>query len=147
MIDKTVSIIKPNTTPVLFVNWREKDFDGVWDKVVTTIKAGESIWIPFWLAEHFAKHLVDDYMNDQKLPTDHHTRESFVSKCIGNKKELLENKEKNDDPLGIKALNKNMNKQESKSESKPEAPRRGRPKKVIEVNPSSSSDEETFEGK
>lgn len=146
MIDKTIPTIKPNTTPVLFVNWSDESFTGVWDKIETTIDAGESLWTPFWLAEHFAKHLVDREMNKKKIPTDHFTRETYVSKCIGNKKEL-EAGIKNDDPLGIKLLNNNANSNidpDNKPSEQPK-PRRGRPPKNIAIT--EPVKEESFEGK
>lgn len=123
---------KPNDTPILFVNFRSVPFEVKWDgKVQATLAPQETRWLPFWLAEHAAKHLVDDEMNDRKLPTDHHSRESFIAKCIGNKPG-----EKNEDPLGIKVLNENM--------AKAEVPKKvGRPKKEM----ASISDESKFEGK
>lgn len=42
-----------------FVNWSKEDFVGMWDSKPRIIKAGESIILPGFLADHYAKHLVD----------------------------------------------------------------------------------------
>ncbi len=132
MIQHT-NIIQPNETPILFVNFRNESFTFHWDKVPYTIAAKETRWLPFWLAEHAAKHLVDIEMNERKIPTDHHSRESFIAKCIGNKP----GENTKSDPLGIDILNKNMN-------AKTEVPKKlGRPKKDTVKN----LEEESFEGK
>lgn len=130
-------IIKPNDTPILFVNFRSEPFTFHWDKIPYTLEAKETRWLPFWLAEHAAKHLVDIEMNEKKIPTDHHSREMYIAKCIGNKP----GENNSADPLGIETLNKNMN---AKTEPpvKPEATKKaGRPKKET------VSDESMFEGK
>jgi len=50
-----------------FVNWTTEDFVGTWDGVERLIKAGESINLPGFLADHYAKHLVDrEMMKDAK---------------------------------------------------------------------------------
>lgn len=98
-------LIKPNETPILFVNFRNEAFTFSWDKVPYTLEAKETRWLPFWLAEHAAKHLVDIEMNEREIPTDHHSRESFTAKCIGNKPEQTVKA----DPLGLEVLNNNMN--------------------------------------
>ncbi len=126
------NINKPNETPILFVNFRNEQFTFFWDKVPYTLEAKETRWLPYWLAEHAAKHLVDIEMNDRKIPTDHHSRESYMAKCIGNKPEEV----KKEDPLGIEVLNKNMN---AKVEAKTEA-KKAKKKEV-------KSEEDTFEGK
>lgn len=132
MIQQT-NVIKANETPILFVNFRNESFTFHWDKVPYTLEAKETRWLPFWLAEHAAKHLVDIEMNERKLPTDHHSRESFIAKCIGN----TPADGKQNDPLGIDTLNKNMNAKMQPTKKV------GRPKKQTVAN----SDEETFEGK
>ena len=123
-------VIKPNETPILFVNFRDEVFNFAWDSVPYTLAAKETRWLPFWLAEHAAKHLVDIEMNERKVPTNHFSRETFMAKCIGNKPQETNKK----DPLGLEVLNNQMN---AKTE---EAPKKtGRPKKI--------KDEESFEGK
>lgn len=140
MIDNK-TVIQTNTTPILFVNFSDSPYEIKWDgQVQRTLNPKESQWFPFWLAEHAAKHLVDREMNLLKLATDHHSRETFMAKCIGNKPP--EKGAKTSDPLGLEALNRNM----AEKESKPDEilPKKsGRPKKIKEV----STDEDSFEGK
>lgn len=50
----------------LFVNFTTEDFTGYWDGKPKTIKAGQQLWMPDYLASHFAKHLV----NRELLRTD-----------------------------------------------------------------------------
>ena len=138
MIDNR-QVHKPDDTPILFINFRDEQFIGYWDKKPYHFAPKEQKWLPLWLALHFSKHIVDDEMNARKLPTDHSSRESFVAKCIGNKPGQ---KEDNSDPLGIEILNKNMN---AEKEKKTEPKKPGRPKKEAEKQPSSEIDE--FEGK
>lgn len=126
MIEKT-QIHKPNETPILFVNFRDEEFTGQWDSKEFKFAPKETRWLPFWLAVHFAKHLVNDEMNARKIRTDDPSRESFVAKCIGNEPE----KKNEDDPLGIEILNRNMESEKKKV---------GRPKKETKT------EEETFEG-
>ena len=71
-------------------------------------------------------------MGKKGIPSDHFSREDYISKCIGNTPP--EKGKEQEDPLGIEALNKNM---ETKVEEV-EKPKKGRPKKVTE--------ESTFEG-
>jgi len=67
---------------VLFVNWTDEDFTGMWGKEDYRIARGQKIYFPRYLADHFAKHLVDREMNKAKLATDHHTRPEFMAKCF-----------------------------------------------------------------
>jgi len=50
----------------LFTNWTNEDFTGYWDGKGKTISAGKSLWMPDYLAKHFAKHLT----NRELLRTD-----------------------------------------------------------------------------
>jgi len=53
---------------VLFTNFTNEDFTGYWNGKGKTIKAGESLYMPEYLGEHFAKHLV----NRELLSVDEH---------------------------------------------------------------------------
>jgi hypothetical protein len=139
MIDNK-SIIQPNTTPILFVNFSDENYEIKWDgKVQATLEGKESRWLPFWLAVHASKALVDREMGKRSLASDHFSREDYVAKCIGNKPE---EKNDNSDPLGIEALNKNMSpNQETKEVIEQPKKKMGRPKKS-EV----PKEEDKFEG-
>lgn len=67
----------------LFTNWTAEDFTHTWDGVEYTFKTGQSIYLQDYLANHFAKHLVDRELNKQGIPTNHFSRESLVNKCFG----------------------------------------------------------------
>lgn len=44
---------------VVFTNWTDDEFVGVWNKKQWRMRGGRSFYLPFYLAEHFAKGLVD----------------------------------------------------------------------------------------
>lgn len=78
---------------VVLHNPFDEDFSHTWDKEPYTIKAGQSLHFPKWLAEHLAKHLVDRELNKLKLPTDFmcvnqndprfaNSRHNLMAKCI-----------------------------------------------------------------
>lgn len=48
---------------IVFTNWTDEDFEGVWDKKTYKFSQGKSYYLPFYLAEHFAKHLADREYN------------------------------------------------------------------------------------
>ena len=53
---------------VLFTNFTSSPFTGMWDKQEFHFKPGESKYMEFWRARHFAKHLVNQELNDPKYP-------------------------------------------------------------------------------
>ena len=44
---------------IIFTNWTDRDFNGVWDKKIYPLKAGKSYELQYFLAEHFGRHLID----------------------------------------------------------------------------------------
>lgn len=48
---------------IVFTNFSEEEFEGRWNKKIWRLKAGRSYYLPFYLAEHFAKHLVNRELN------------------------------------------------------------------------------------
>ena len=67
---------------IIFTNWTTKDFEGMWAKKIYKLAAGKAYYLPFYLAEHFAKHLVDRELNEKKLPTNHFSRQELIDKCV-----------------------------------------------------------------
>lgn len=71
---------------IVFTNWTGEDYEGRWNfsknRKVYRLKAGKSYYLPFYLAEHFAKGLTDRELAKAELPTDHYSRQSFLDKCI-----------------------------------------------------------------
>jgi len=105
-----------NTSAVLFVNFTDEDFVHSWNSVTYTFKAGTSMYLEPWLAEHFSKHLVDreiNKLNDGKKPLDEiridnqQLRNSFLEKCV----KTVETKATGDAQLKTELLNLNMNKE------------------------------------
>lgn len=143
MIDQK-NVIKPNETPILFVNFRDKEFIGYWDKKEIKLAPKETRWMPYWLATHCAKILVDDEMNTRKLATDHFSRESYVAKCIGNKPP--EDGAQDNDPLGLEILNRNME-ELSKKKAEPETQKEEKPRKEKKKKIGVEVEEDSFEGK
>ena len=98
---------------IRFTNFSEEDFVGVWNGEEFLIKKGESILLQDFLAEHFAKHLVDRELNKKKLPTSlvQH-RNPLMALCLGNVKVEAES--------DLKLEQKMMNepKEEPKSQEK-----------------------------
>lgn len=77
-------------------------------------------------------------MNDLKIPTDHHSREIYAAKCLGNKPGEV----KKEDPLGLDILNRNMKEKEKEQPLEHPVKKSGRSKKEVK-----GSDESSFEGK
>lgn len=48
---------------IVFTNFTEEGFLGTWNKKLYELKSGKSYYLPFYLAEHFAKHLVTRELN------------------------------------------------------------------------------------
>lgn len=71
---------------IIFTNFTDEDFEGRWNEAINhkkwTLKSGKSYYLPFYLAEHFAKHLVDRELDKKKLPTNHFTRQELMDKCV-----------------------------------------------------------------
>jgi hypothetical protein len=68
-----------------FFNWTGEDFVGMWDSVEYKIEAGEKMMFPDYLADHFAKHLVDREMIKAGQVTglnDELARKPMLEKCF-----------------------------------------------------------------
>ena len=102
-----------NSKAVLFTNWTESDFRGQWAKVGYDIPSGESMHLPEYLANHFAKHLVDQYFNEAGLATNHQDRKRMLAKCFG---EVTEGEDAT--KAEVEAMNKNVKKPAKKKPAK-----------------------------
>ena len=72
-----------NEKAVLFTNWTDKDFSYPWDGVVYKFRKGQSTYMEGWKAAHFAKHLVDAYINDHSEYAGNPTkRDELMQKSI-----------------------------------------------------------------
>ena len=104
---------------VLFYNWTEEDFTWSWDSVPFEFKAGDKLYVQDYLAEHFAKHLVDRELLKQGLRTDHFSRQELINKCIVNR----DAKEQSAVKVQQEILNKN-NQESEKISSNATPPKR-----------------------
>lgn len=48
---------------IIFTNWTGEDFEHTWNKKIYRFKAQKSYYLPFYLAEHFGRHLVQREIN------------------------------------------------------------------------------------
>lgn len=56
-------------TNATFHNFTNEPFTGYWNGKPKTFKAGEKQYMPAWLAEHFAKHLTNRVLIENKQET------------------------------------------------------------------------------
>ena len=52
---------------VLFKNFTDRTFTWQWNSVDYTFQPHQEIFLEDWLAEHFAKHLIDDEINHMNI--------------------------------------------------------------------------------
>ena len=120
-----------------FVNWTNEDFSFKWDGVPYEVKAGQSMNLPDYLADHAAKHLTDREMQkDDGLVAGMYSdlaREPFLKKCFG---EITVSPD-NDTAAEVAALNQEV---KPVNEVKPVE------KPIKEVKPIEPAKEEVFEG-
>ena len=103
-----------NQTAVRFYNFSDEDFSHTWDSVIYTFKAGETIMLESYLAEHFAKHLVDRELNKEDLITNlPHNRIKFYNQCIIQSDHI---EARNEVDLKMKMMNKNEKSEEIEAE-------------------------------
>lgn len=67
---------------VIFTNWTQEDFSWTWNSVPYKFRAGTSIFLEDYLANHFAKHLVDRELFRAEKQTTDQSRDSLIAKCI-----------------------------------------------------------------
>jgi hypothetical protein len=88
---------------VMFTNWMEKEFTWNWGGEPYTFPPGKTIYLEDFKANHFANHLVDQYLNDKGLPTNHFSRQELVNKCV----KIESTVEAEPSKLNTEMLNKN----------------------------------------
>lgn len=68
---------------IVFTNFTDEAFECTWNgSRLYQFDSGKSYYLPFYLAETFATHLVDRELNKQKLPTNHFSRQQLMDKCV-----------------------------------------------------------------
>jgi hypothetical protein len=73
---------------VTFKNFTDKSFTWAYDGMSYTFQPGQEVMLEDFKAFHFAKHLVDQAMNDAGLPTDDPRRKGFEEQCIVSTQEV-----------------------------------------------------------
>jgi hypothetical protein len=135
-----------------FVNFSNEDFIGYWDGRERIIKAGQSINLPAYLAQHYAKHLVNRellrkdasgnsiYPNGEKMTSPKKPQEVPLFMELFNKAvfESEEQVEEGTIDEQVDVLEKNDEEKEEVIDEKPKK-KMGRPKKVVE-------EDDSFEG-
>lgn len=56
---KSPTFIIKNMKTAQFTNFTDEEFEGAWDGKVKRFKPGQSVYMPDYLAQHYAKHLVN----------------------------------------------------------------------------------------
>lgn len=132
---------------VLFTNFTQDDFIGYWDGKPTTVKSGKSIYLPDYLAKHFAKHLVNRelirtkadgtpvYVNGAKFTSPKFPEQvpSFME--LFNKAYKETETEENEIEAEVETIVDTLNKNNQIKKG------RGRPKKEQGEQPTSDTDE------
>ena len=76
----TLPIVSMKT--VTFNNWSDADFTWTFGGEPTTFKAGVSVVLPDFLADHFAKHFVDRELIKQGFEVSHFSRTQLLAKTL-----------------------------------------------------------------
>jgi hypothetical protein len=127
-----------NMNSAKFVNFSTEDFTGYWDGRPRIIKAGESIFLPAFLAKHYAKHLVNRelirkdssgneiYKNGEKMTSPKKPEDVPMYMALFNKAvfEISTEVEEGNTEEQVEVMEKNEEVKEIK--------KKGRPKKVVE---------------
>ena len=106
----------------LFVNFTNEDFTGFWDGIGKNIKAGESLYMPDYLAKHFAKHLTNrelikkntkegETSTSPKKPEDVPAFMELFNKAYIPEEDETITQEKDDINVQIEVANKNKRKE------------------------------------
>lgn len=78
-----------------FTNFSNEDFVGHWDGTPWKVKAGETIMLQAYLANHFSKHLIDRELNKKDESTSNQVERAKMSKmCLGDVVVEVESNEK-----------------------------------------------------
>lgn len=115
----------------LFTNFSEEEFIGVWNKKPYPFKPSASQPLPGYLAEHFAKHLIDREINKrinkgEKTDSGHELmtnnkveREKYMNKCVTNLGDEVEDETE----MEVNVLKHKFKKSSKKKDEKKEEPK------------------------
>ena len=112
-----------------FQNFTDRDFTWTFDSIPFTFKAGETIYMEDFKAQHFAKHLVDRELNRLNILTNNLTeRAKLEAKCFPSA-EVVSNEKALDIEARKKEVTKEVVKEEEFAELK-EPKKKGRSAKI-----------------
>lgn len=100
---------------VKFTNWTQEEFIGMWDKEPEKFLPGKSKYMQRWRANHYAKHLANQVLNNKHLPTNHQTRPAILARCIS---EAEPAESQNTANVEAEVINKNKEADTTKVEEK-----------------------------
>jgi len=125
-----------------FTNFSNETFIGVWNKEQFPFKAGETMLLQGYLADHFAKHLIDRELGKLGIPVDRKDeRERMLALAMGEVVIEATSPEK----LEAEMLNEDEDKNE-RGASNPEESMLIEKKEKRTWKKKKSKDEEEFEG-
>lgn len=76
-----------------FTNTDDDDFEGMWGGKAKEIKSGETIMVPRFLAEHYAKQLADKILLRKDNLGDELGRKKIYGECLSEPKTVVAPKE------------------------------------------------------
>ena len=82
IIEQSQGQQRPASRAVMFINWSDEDFSWKFGGVLYTCSQGERVMLQDYLAEHFAKHLVNREMDKLDIPIDHPRRSELLKRCF-----------------------------------------------------------------
>lgn len=139
---------------VLFTNFTNKEFVHTWDNVPYTFPAESTTYLPEYLANHFAKHLVDLVLAERGQTADHPDRPELIARCLASNPEF-ENAEEitgaSAEEISIKLMQ--MRASDIKALAKKEGveidkhdDKKAVVDKIVKATATKGKDEESFEG-
>lgn len=125
MYEEPQIIADAESANILFTNWTTVDFVGRWNKQDRTIKKGQSILLPKYLARHYSHQLAIDAMNNEEIDLVNRDKyEEYFNKCMSSEEE-----EETKEDADIARLNKEVPQKVAK-----EAPKKTAKKNEEEIN-------------
>ena len=144
------------TTTALFTNFSSKEFIGYWDGKAKKFAAGQSLYMPDYLAKHFAKHLANrelieiglERLTSPKNPEQVPEFMDMFNKAFtpDQSDEFGETKKPDVDTL-IDVVNKNRQERAEMKVSDPDKQDPTQPQVVLSPDFDGNDDEESFEAK
>lgn len=147
------------TKTALFTNWTDEQFTGYWDGKGKKFAPGQAVWMPDYLAQHFAKHITNRelvrkdadgnliYKDGEKFTSPKKPEETPIFMDLFNKAYTPdENEDMGNEADDVDALISTANKNREAGEAETGEGKQN-PNEPQVILPPDYDDEETFEGK